>query len=177
MRTEKVPEYALSSAQEQEIRQLLDRSFEAYPPDRIHFRQLPDWRLLGYEAEGRLIGHLAVEYRIVNLAGDPIRVFGVVDLCIDPQFRGQHLAGQLLDELSGLAVGSKVDFIILVTSATGFYEPHGFVPVDNPCLWLMIQNDQSLGLVQRRLGPGLMVKATGARRWTGGTLDLLGHIF
>jgi GNAT superfamily N-acetyltransferase len=176
MLVERIEEHAISHQTHQEIERLLTSSFSEYPVGRTYFKQIPDFRLL-FRVEDHLAGHLAVEYRIINLAGETARIFGIADFCVDADFRNQKIGSQLLQYLEKYARQFRIDFLLLIAAEHSFYLPHGYQAANNRCRWLMIQNNQSFGIADRRIDNCLMVKPLGKRPWKEGTVDFLGHLF
>jgi len=176
MRVERVEEYAIPPAVQDDIHALLRDSFSVYPEGRTYFRQVPTFRYLVWDGDV-LAAQLGVDYRIMNNGGQRIRTFGIVDLCVSEAYRKQGIAADLLDKLEALGRSNHIDFIILWTQDAAFYQKNGYMEVDNPCKWLLIQGDDSYGMIHRRVGDGLMVLRLGDKEWQEGTLDYLGHIF
>jgi GNAT superfamily N-acetyltransferase len=175
MELERVEEFALTSLQHQHIQQLLKTAFPGYP-DRTFYRQLPDFRYIGYQDE-RLMAHMAVEHRLLHNAGQVYPVFGVMDLCVDPLFQRRRIASHLLDQLTALGKAHQIDFLVLIASQHQLYLDNGFQLVSNPCVWMMISGDQSMGLTRRSVKHSLMVKPLSGQQWKEGLVDFLGPIF
>ena len=172
----RVDEFQIGAALRQEIAGMLERAFPGYPKGRNYYMQLPVFRFLATE-NGAIIGHLAVEHRMVNMGGVPVRVFGVSDLCVEDAFRGKRIGSLLIEKLEQEGIDSGVDFILLVASDKDFYRLNGYEQVKNPCRWVSIENHHTLELVQRSLAGDLMVKSLGSKKWGEGLVDLLGTMF
>jgi N-acetylglutamate synthase-like GNAT family acetyltransferase len=176
MTLERLEEFRVVGAKAKAIRQLLGDCFPGYPSNRVYYKQLPHFRFLAWEAD-QLIAHMAVEHRMVKVGSQPSRIFGVVDLCVHPDFQHRQIASGLLEQLDELARGSEVDFILLVASTPAFYENHGFRPARNLCRWMMLINHQTVGVVNRHLNDILMVKPVSGKPWPEGELDFMGTVF
>lgn len=176
MEIERLEEYQIGAEKTKAIYRLLGSSFPDYPAERIYFRQVPNFRYLAWNRSD-LVGHLGVDFRIMNNDGQRIRTFGVVDLCVGQPFRHRGVAARLLDTLECEGRAHGIDFVVLWAQDRDFYEKRGFVSVENPCRWLLIQQDHSYGLVHRKVAEGLMILRLGNKNWRPGTLDFLGHIF
>lgn len=172
---ERVEEFALTPPQHLGIQQLLKTAFPGYP-DRTFYRQLPDFRYLGFK-EGKLMAHMAVEHRLLHNAGQVFPIFGVIDLCVDPQFQRRRVASYLLDQLTRLGRAHQIDFLVLIATQHQLYLDNGFQLVSNPCVWMMISGDQSMGLTRRSVKHSLMVKPLSDQQWKEGLVDFLGPIF
>lgn len=170
-----LPDYLLSAEQRAEITALLQITFPHYP-NRTHFRQLPHFRILAHDESEALIGHIAVEHRMINNAGQVLRVFGLADVAIHPKHQNKGLGTKLLQFTEQIARNTAIDALLLIAAEPEFYLKNDFLAVENDCKWLFLQGDQTLGVLQRRLG-GVMVKMLQGSQWRSGQLDLLGHIF
>ena len=84
---ETVEEYKLSSDVKQQIQVLLRDSFVNYPEGQHFFNQMPTFRFLAWNNK-ELVGHMAIDYRLMTLGHESIQVFGIVDLCVAASFLG-----------------------------------------------------------------------------------------
>lgn len=173
---EQIEEYQISTFLHERISHLLQVCFPNYPTDKSYFNQIPNFRYLAWY-DDKLIGHLGVVHRIISLNGVELRVFGIVDLCVDEDFQSMKIGSNILKQLESLAQISNIDFMILISEANSFYSEQGFLMVENSAKWLMLQNSQTFGIAHRRLSDCLMVKAIGTKPWEEGTIDFLGSIF
>ncbi len=173
---QRLEEFKITGEVQQQISMLLEKSFSGYPKGRSYYKQLPAFRYLAWEGK-QLVGHLAVDHRMMSMDSLPVKVFGVVDLCIADSHQRNKLATRLLEELEKLGRQFDIDFVILLARHHPFYESNGYQSVDNDCKWLLIQENKSLGVIHRKLNEALMVKALGNKTWQGGLVDFMGHIF
>jgi predicted acetyltransferase len=171
-----INEYQLMEDDRRNISRLLCDCFSEYPKDRIHFRQVPSFRLIGRDKQG-IQAHIAVTFRWMSLDQSVIRVFGLTDICVASKAREKKLATKMIEYLSEIGRKQSVDFLILIAWMPEFYQRIGFQIAHNRCRWLLIQNDESLGLAQRKIENGLMIKALGDKAWSDGPLDFLGPVF
>lgn len=171
-----IHEYEIDEETEREIARLRNEAFPDFTTTRSYYKQLPHFRFLLRE-EGKLAGHVAVDYRVISLDGEPARIMGVVDLCVAKERRGRGMGGALLEAVERLARKTRTDFIILFADEPGIYEAHGFARGENTCTWLKIHEHRTLGIAEDSLADCLFVKPTGDRAWTGGRADLLGYLF
>ncbi|MEZ4979944.1 MAG: GNAT family N-acetyltransferase [Chitinophagales bacterium] len=67
----------------------------------------------------QIIGQLGIDFRVMRLNENAVNVFGLIDLCVDREFRAKGLAKALLAEFERIArTGSyKVDFLFLVSDS------------------------------------------------------------
>ena len=176
MTINRLEEFLIDEATHQKIEELLSDSFDDYPQGRTYYKQLPGFRFLAWEAD-QLIGHLAVEHRLINVGGMEARIFGVVDLCVKTASQHQKIGSSLLAEIEKLGKESKIDFILLVAPDKELYLKNDYQETDNICRWLLINQSKTFGVSQRSIGNSLMVKPLGEKKWNEGLLDFLGHIF
>ena len=172
----RVEEFQLTTAIHAKIRSLLALSFEDYPSNKNFLHQTPSFRYLLLDDKA-LIGHMAVDHRIVQLDGQTISIFGITDICVHPEHQQRQSATKMITELEALAKEHNVEALMLFTNLFPLYTKLGFAKQPNKCRWLMIQNDVSLGVARRTLEDCLMVKMLTDKTWTDGELDLLGHVF
>jgi GNAT superfamily N-acetyltransferase len=177
MIVQRIEEFRIDPSAAAAIQRLLRACFPDYPPNRTYFRQIPNFRFLAWHGDGQLVGHCAIEHRLINNAGVVLRIFGIADLCVAPPQQHHRLATRLLGETEALARAHGIDCLLLLAKEHGLYLNNGFVAVDNPGKWLLIQNDQTLGVARRSLENSLLVKPLGERIWQSGLVDFLGHIF
>ena len=83
----------------------------------------------------------------------------------------------MINYLSASGIENDIDYLILVAWDPKVYLKMDFVQVNNACRWLIIRQKQSLGLAQRNLGDGLMIKKLSNHQWKDGLLDFMGTIF
>ncbi len=160
-----------------ELQSLLCESFgDGYPKERIYFKQKPHFRLLAYNSD-ELIGHVACDYRVMNLNGNPINTLSLIDVCVPRARRSQGIASRLLYEATRFCQDKAIDFILLCADNPVVYERNGFQSVQNQCKWLKINdlNQSTIGIGCETIKE-LMVKPVGEKEWEEGELDLLGYL-
>jgi len=172
----RIEEFSITNGQQKAIHQLLANCFPGYPKDRTYYKQLPNFRYLAFQ-EDQLIGHLAVEHRIIAIDQKPFTIFGVVDICVAPRFKGKKLATTLLDHLEKLGREHQIDFVILTASEHQLYLKNGYQLHSHTCRWLFINDHQTLGVKNQHLENTILVKGLGELKWSEGTVDFLGEIF
>ncbi len=176
MEIQRIEELKITDQQKKAIHQLLATCFSGYPEGRIYYKQLPNFRYLAYQ-EDHLIGHLAVEHRMISIDQKPYSILGVVDICVADEHRGKNIAATLLQHLEELGIENKIDFIILTATEHNLYLKNGYELFSNSCRWLFINEHQTLGVKNRYLPEALLVKPLGENKWSEGTVDFLGTVF
>ncbi|TCI30263.1 GNAT family N-acetyltransferase [Exiguobacterium sp. SL-10] len=178
MKIQRYVELELDETLSNEIRELLVVSFEPLYPNRRYFKQLPHLRLLAFGDEGQVVGHVGLDYRVMNLNGEPIQVLGVIDLCVKKEMQGDGIGKALLDEVIDVGETNQVDFLLLFADRPDLYLRAGFNHVDNMCTWLQIDDERQ---TTRGIGEAsfdeLMIRPVGDKAWTEGHLDLVGYLY
>ncbi|MFG2606564.1 GNAT family N-acetyltransferase [Streptomyces sp. NPDC048514] len=174
MRIESMPEHEIYAQLHEQIHGLLDECFPEYP-GRDYFKQLPQFRYLAW-GDGGLVGHVGVEHRMIRNGSTPLRVFGLVDLCVTASARSQGLASRLISEIESDARSSGADAVILFADDPRVYLANGYRCVRNDGRWLMINEHETLGIAEKPLD-ALMVKTLSGKRWESGVVDMLGYLF
>jgi predicted N-acetyltransferase YhbS len=171
-------EDALTAVERSQLSTLL---FEAFGPPfdrRLHYKQLPCFRFVALNGAAVAIGQVGVCHRMMRLGDESCRVFGIVDLCVAKDRRGQGLGRRLTETVINAAAAAEADFVLLFADTPSLYTDVGFRGSPNPCVWWAIDEHRSLGT---RSGPppGLLMTLTlGPLAWNDeAELDLLGHLF
>ena len=175
IRYDLIDEPDLTDKGEASLRALLAICFPGYP-NRTYYKQLPHQRILVGDGS-ELVGHLAIDKRVMALAGQAIRTLGLVDVCVAPGRRSQGIGSALLAEAEKLGRRGRFQFAILFVDDPRLYEANGYRYVENPCVWLKIDEHQTLGIANEALPTALMIKALTSEPWRPGVLDLLGYLF
>ncbi len=174
---ERVEEFLLDESDVKSIQELLINCFPEYPKNAIYFNQLPSFRYLAH-FENKLIGHLGVDFRVINNGGQICKVLCISDVCVHQDFREQQIASKILLQLEQDAKQKMIDFNILIANNSNIYSHLGYKSCSNRFRWLMIQRAKSLGVAQRNLGHNtFMVKTISDKKWSEEITDLLGPIF
>lgn len=177
---ELINDFQLDPESSQEINALLQKCFVwADYQGRDYYKQLPHYRILA-KKEGRIIGHLGMDYRVMNLNGSPIKVLGTVDLCVDPAVQGLGIGKAMIQKMEQLALSyrQRIDFLFLVSEVPGYYEGLGYQVTELTTTWLKIHQHQNYGVGKERITDAtFLYKAVGDKVWEDGELDLLGYMY
>ena len=177
MRIEQHLEMTISESMDTELIELLQHAFPSIYPNRRYFKQLPHLRLIAYEDE-QIIGQVGLDFRVMNVDGEPIHVLGIIDLCVREEVRGRGVGGAMMEEVIVLGEAYPIDFLLLFADRPDLYERIGFHTVSNTCTWLQIDDENQ---TTRGIGKApfdeLMVRSVGDKSWTEGKLDLLGYLY
>jgi predicted N-acetyltransferase YhbS len=179
LKIEQVFEYDIDEALETKLQDLLSSCFpQVYPSDRIYFKQLPHFRFLAFNHDNQLVGQVGLDYRVMNLGGEPLRILGIIDLCVSHQARSAGIGTSLLLEVDKFSVERNIDFILLFADHMALYEKNGYTTVENQCTWMKIDHESQ---TTKEIGceslNELMVKNVGNKEWNKGALDLLGYLY
>src|SRR6476660_7911211 len=90
-------DYEIGNDLTSNIQELLSECFqEDFPKNRIYSKQLPHFRFVVFNDKNQLVGQVGIDYRVMNLNGNPIRVLGLIDLCVTQNTRSQGIGSMLL---------------------------------------------------------------------------------
>lgn len=160
-----------------QITKLRNICFPNSVKDRSYYKQLPHFRYLVYDNE-QLISQMGVDHRVISVENSIFKIFGVIDLCVLPEYQRQGIATQLLNSLTKLAEAKSIDFLLLVPDDDRLYAKNGFQYVSNYCSFLRIHEHQNYGVAFEKIENDFMVKQIGEKTWgQDGLIDLLGYIF
>lgn len=171
-----IPEPQLTNTQHHAITNLRNSAFPDHQVKRSYFKQLPHSRVLLMQ-DGELVGHLGLDHRMISVAGEPLKILGVIDLCIKPALQGQGLASQMLTLTSQYATEAEVDFIFLIARVHDLYLKHGFQRINAKLKFLHIKDQQSISLAEVREDGTILIKPIQTRPWPKGDIDLMGYLF
>ncbi len=172
----KINEYDIDVNYHSKILNLLIESFpDSYPNNRIYYKQMPQFRYLALD-KNTLIGQVGLDYRVMNLNGLPIKVLGIIDICIKKEYRGKGIGSKLLQTIECFSLEHKLDFMLLFADEEIFYIKNGFMNVKNICKWTKIDEHITLGIGEAEVKE-LMIKKIGNKDWENGYLDMLGYLY
>lgn len=170
-------EFELTDEFNLQIAALLSRHFPSINFfGRTYYKQLPHFRLLAFSRQ-KIIGHVGIDYRMMLLREAPIKVCGIIDLCVDENFQGKGIGSELLLQAERLATLGNADFMFLFSDYGKVYLKNGYKYVSNICTWLKIDQHKSLGMGHEKIENVIMVKQIGTKPWQEGELDLLGYLY
>lgn len=177
MHLEKIEEYNIDTTTQQKIHQLLQDSFGAFPKDRIFLKQVPTFRLLLWD-NNVLVAQCAIVFRTVSLDRKPLRIFGIMDLCVDKAYQNQKIGSKILQKIETIAHESNIDFILLFGGTQDFYLQNGFQLVENDCRWVLMKDYKTMGIMTREIPQTLLIKSISKKNWNEeALLDLMGFVF
>ncbi|WP_329347421.1 GNAT family N-acetyltransferase [Streptomyces sp. NBC_01261] len=174
MKVEIKPEHEINSSTQEELRELLESCFPEYP-SRAYFKQLPHLRCLAWE-RGALVAQVGIDHRMIRNGDVPLRIFGIIDLCVTSLTRSKGIASGMLTQIESVARSSRVDALLLFADDPRVYLANGYRKVSNHAKWLMINDHETLGVTEKPLGE-MMVKMLSDKSWDEGVVDLLGYLF
>jgi predicted N-acetyltransferase YhbS len=177
MRLDQIEEYKIDVATEAAIQELLQKSFEFYPKDRIFYKQVPSFRLLLWDKD-ILVAQIGIVFRVISLDKQPFRIFGLMDLCVNENYRSQKIGSKILKKTEKVGQENRIDFILLLGGIQDYYQQKGFEMVENSCRWVLLKDYETLGVINRKIPETLLIKSLSDEKWDNtATLDLMGFVF
>lgn len=176
MRIDLLVEHEIGSGLHHEITALRNACFPKGTHRRSYFKQLPHLRLLAFEGE-LLVGHMGVDHRMMNFDGEPLRVFGAIDVCVEETYRGRGIGSDLISRLEEEARKSSADLLWLIADDHRVYHKAGFQLLDAECEWLAIDEHRNFGILKGSLRGELMIKPLREGLDPKGPVDLLGYLY
>ena len=163
------------STHEDALRELLDGCFPGWFEGRTFYKQEPHKRVLAFSGS-RLVGQVGLDFRVINVAGQIVKIVGVIDVCVAEPFRNNGIGRKLLFQAEAVSGGR--DFALLMADCQALYVRCGYKALSNaPTRWLAIEDLQSHSVIERDLGDCFMYKPLQGAAWPGGAIDLLGYLF
>ncbi|AYO11710.1 GNAT family N-acetyltransferase [Vibrio campbellii] len=169
------PELELTQEEHQAIMTLRNAAFPDHQSAHSYYKQLPHYRALEFQGS-KLIGYMGLDYRVMNLNGEPIRVLGIIDLCVDTDFQGKGVASAMLNTVTEYAKDKDVDFIALMADDPSLYLKNGFQGLEVEASWLRIHEHKNYGIAEERLND-FYVKPLRDQTMIKSGLDWLGYMY
>lgn len=169
-------EPTLPTAVQDQLRPLLDEAFPGLFNGRTYVKQQPHFRIIMH-AGSDVVGHVALDYRVIRIGVEVVRICFVIDLCVHKDRRGQGIGSKLLEEAEAQARQAEVCFMVLIADLHGFYGRHGFLRIQGVSTkWLEIKDRASHSLIEGDLSDQLMAKPLNECGWPEGPIDMLGYL-
>ena len=169
-------EPTLPAAVQGQLRPLLDEAFPGFFNGRTYVKQQPHFRIIMH-AGSDVVGHVALDYRVIRIGADVVRICFVIDLCVQKDRRGQGMGSKLLEEAEVQARQAGVCFMVLMADLHDFYGRHGFLRIRGVSTkWFAIEDRASQSLIEEDLSDQLMAKPLTEIGWPEGPIDMLGYL-
>ena len=169
----KIIEHEIPKDVERSIVQLRKICFENIE-SRSYSKQIPHFRFL-YFKNNKLIGHIAIDHRVISCEENVYSVFGLLDICVDPLFRNKGVATELLNEISKVAFKQNIDMLLLSSDAVELYSKNGFKFINAYFSWLRIHEHKSCGVNFEYIKNDSMVKMISSKAPPEDHIDFLGY--
>jgi GNAT superfamily N-acetyltransferase len=176
-RIERVLEGELSEARERSIMLLLEDCFPDTFSGRIYFQQIPHVRFLLFDGD-LLLGQVAVDFRVIRVGKEVVRILGVIDLCVRSEVRRRGYGTVFLHVVAEQARAWRAQHLVLFADRSELYLRNGYAAI-NPAevKWLAIEERQSYGLIEGDMTGTLFAKSLFFEPWPEGSIDMLGYLF
>ena len=105
-----------------------------------YFKEPPSHRWLIQSEDTQLIAHVALHEKVVTASHQQIRVGGIAEVCVHPEYRGQGLVRQLLAAVHDWLRSKDYSFSIL-SGYPCVYTSSGYVSITNLYQEKTLDND------------------------------------
>jgi len=127
------------------------------------------------DESGRPVAHLAVERRLIGVAGADVLIAGIGDVAVAPDMHGHGLGATLMRELDArlrTAYAADFGFVQCGDNVVGFYRSTGWTQVANPVRYVDTANHRRavVGDWPTLVRPGRRA----VDEWPDGPVDLRG---
>ncbi|MCF2871632.1 GNAT family N-acetyltransferase [Octadecabacter sp. G9-8] len=175
MQVERIPEWALTQADDTNIATLLERGFQEDFGNRSFHQQRHHVRFVVRD-NGSIIGHMALCYRAVRLGDTLTTICGLAEVVTAPEARGKGVASALLTDAISFAKSTPATYFLLFGDRP-MYAGFGFENHPNTKTYVVL-DDARTASVEARGNRGVMVLPLTETPWDPEAhLDLLGHKF
>ena len=176
MKIKKFIEFEISPDLHKQITKLKNKCFPDSQKPYSYYKQLPHFRFLVFKDE-KLIGHMGIDHRVILVWDSPKYIFGIIDLCIDINYRSKNIASTLLEKITILGERNNIDYLLLFANNHRLYNKNNFKPISTYCSWLKINNHKNYGVAFEEIKNEIMIKELGQNKWENKPIDFLGYLF
>jgi len=174
VRIEDLADAKVGEALDLELRGLLSVCF---PKDveftlHRHFQEKPAHRWMGRDEAGRLMGHVCIHDKMLGSCAGDLRIGGVAEVCVHPDFRGRGLVRTMLGQVHPWLAERGFDFAMLF-GREAVYTSSGYRTVENMLRYYDLKQKQWM----TQAVAGAMVRPLGQRAWPEQWIDLRGPVF
>jgi predicted N-acetyltransferase YhbS len=151
---------------------------ECFPHEARHletkryFHECPQNRWLAFAPNGALAAHVAAHEKVIGAETEDLKIIGVAEVSVAPQFRGKKLVKSLLRQAQDWGKGHGFSFAVLFGDQR-IYSSSGYTNVLNPINTIDVETGKNLLEVRRFL----MVRPLDDSVWPEGEIDLRGPTF
>lgn len=179
MQIDAVHELELSAADDAAIGALLDAAYADLGENgfqgRSYFSQRHHLRIVARE-DDRIIGHVALLFRVIRLGDTVTPVIGLAEVATDPAREGRGVASLLLNEAISRSRDSIAAFIVLFGDHP-IYRKSGFLSRTNLLRHVVIEAGQTRE-IRTGVDDALMILPLTDADWPDDvTVDLMGPMF
>ena len=167
---------AVDAVLDRQLRELLSLCFtkpcDAVFRDRRYFHEPPRWRWFVRGVAGELIAHIAVHDKQIGTAAGELRMAGIAEVCVHPQYRGRGLVRDLLATAHAWLAAQGIPVAMLFGDKK-HYASSGYRNISNP----IRHRNSETGVWITEPSDWAMVKPLGNLDWPAGVVDLRGPTF
>ena len=140
--------------------------------DAVLDRQLRELLSLCFTKPCELIAHIAVHDKQIGTAAGELRMAGIAEVCVHPQYRGRGLVRDLLATAHAWLAAQGIPVAMLFGDKK-HYASSGYRNISNP----IRHRNSETGVWITEPSDWAMVKPRGNLDWPAGVVDLRGPTF
>jgi predicted acetyltransferase len=125
------------------------------------------------EEDGHIAAHVALHEKELCINEKKIKIGGIAEVCVHPDFRGRGLVKLLLIEAHNWLKENNYSFSVLFANHPNVYSPSGYRVINN----LIRFYDSKTKIWKVEFVPDAMVAVLGDNIWPDGIVDLNGIKF
>lgn len=137
-----------------------------------YYKELPQHRWF-IEDGNKVIAHTALHEKIITTEIRDIRIVGIAEVLVHPDYRRQGLAKMVLDAAHRWGKKHGFEFSLLFFGEENVYKSSGYKLINNPIKYVDYKTNEE----KVDTSPIIMVKALTEKTWPNGLIDLNGPTF
>ncbi len=176
-------DFTIRYLRDEEVDDDLDRQLRAlllkcFPHNAHHletkrwFRENPQNRWFAFDENGVLAAHIAAHEKIIGAGDKDLKVLGIAEVSVAPQFRGQRLVKIILEQVHQWGKEREFEFAVLA-GMHQVYSSSGYVNAENLISAIDVETGQNI--TEKR--SHFMYRPLDNQVWPDSKIDVRGPMF
>ena len=126
-----------------------------------------------------IVGQVGIEYRVIRSRKHGVlHIIGLIDTCVDEEYRNRGIATELLLHLERWAKGKTIDAFVAFADDHRLYTKQGYTAPSVTCRLLAIEEHESVQVIEKTMENCFMIKfLKDSLDMQGDHVDMLGYVF